>query len=267
MTDDSKQNLPAIPDDGFDSDDNENLIQGSRLVCDVTQPVAWMLQPGGVPVEVNCERLVMTSRTALRKWLNNRVVETIVKVKGQAFPTADELNGREPRSEWRPGMTGELVGPWQMAWFVQLLDVQSGERMTFVTTSIGGRIAVTDLREDIAWMKKLRGAEVAPIVTLGLKPFPTKYGLKQRPWLRPVRWVHMGGEGLTPVLEHKPELKALPSDEERRAAGFNPDAVVQVLKPAKPVTTKEAISDELPDDDPNFDHSQPAPKRKAKRGS
>jgi hypothetical protein len=239
----AEKTVPApIYDDGFDGEpDTDRMIQGVRYVCDITKPEPWLQQPGSIPVDVTREKLVMTSRTVLRRWQNNRVIDTKIKCKDVPFPSADELNDEVPREQWQKGPSGELQGPWQKAWFVYLLDVQSGERATFVTTSIGGSICVTELRENIAWMRKLRGHAVAPIVLLKLKPFPTKYGMKQQPWLRPVRWVGLGTDaGIAEQLEHKPELKALP------------DAAGPQLKDVKPISTKEAINDELPpwnDDD------------------
>jgi hypothetical protein len=247
------ENLPIpIPDDGFGADsDVDRLIQGGRIHCDVTKSPSWLAQPGSVPVDTTRERLVMTSRTANRRWEDDRVVEEIVKVKGEPFPSADTLNEAIPKARWRDGPNG-LQGPWQLTMFVMMLDVQSGERCTFVTTSIGGRIAVTELRDDIAWMRRLRGADVAPVVLLDLKPFPTRYGVKSRPWLRPTRWVVLGGGELATLPEPTPKL--LPGAEEKRAAGLNPDSGGGgrvKLKDVKPVTTSEAIGDELPpwDDD------------------
>jgi hypothetical protein len=253
------ENLPAsIPDDGFDydSDDEQRLIQGARYVCDVTQPEPWLQQPGSIPLDVTRERLVLTTRTVLRRWDDKRVVEFKIKLKGQAFPSEDELNSGVPKNQWRKGPSGKPQGPWQMTWLTYLLDVISGERGTFVTTSVGGRICVSELRDDVAWMRQLRGSTAAPVVLLGLKPFPTNFGMKQRPLLQPVRWVELGAatEIAGKQLEHKPELKALPIDEERRAAGFITEghAGSRVkLNEVKPTSTKEAIDDEMPpwDDD------------------
>jgi hypothetical protein len=229
-----KTNVPApIIDDGFDGEpDGDRDVQGTRYVCDVTKPEPWLEQPGDIPVDVTRERLVMSSRTVLRRWENNRVVDKIIKCKDVPFPDVDKLNEQISREQWRKGPSGEPQGPWQKAWYVYLFDVQSGERATFITTSIGGRIAVVEIREDIGWMRKLRGHAVVPVVLLGLKPFPTKFGMKQRPWLRPVRWAELGAAGIADQLEHKPEPKALPD-----ATG---------LKEVRPISAKEALDDELP---------------------
>src|SRR6266498_2795207 len=113
-TADEKTNLPAsIPDDGFDINTiSDNLIQGARVVCDVTKPTPWLEQPGDIPVDVDRERLIMTSRTANRRWEDDRIVDTRVKLKGQPFTSANELNAAVPKSEWRTGLNGEPVGPW-----------------------------------------------------------------------------------------------------------------------------------------------------------
>jgi hypothetical protein len=135
----------------------------------------------------------------------------MVKTKGVPLPDIDELNEAAPKSEWRDGPNGPQ-GPWQWATFVYLLDPQTAGRATYVGGSIGARIGVAELQNNVADMRALRGEACCPVVMLGLKPMKTKnFGVRQRPYFQPVRWVLLNtGQAIAPAIEHRPEQKQLP---------------------------------------------------------
>ena len=55
------------------------------------------------------------------------------------------MNEREPRSEWREGPEGNMIGPWQAQHVAYMLNLETMERYTYSTGTIGGRIAVSEL--------------------------------------------------------------------------------------------------------------------------
>jgi hypothetical protein len=50
-----------------------------------------------------------------------------------------------------------LKGPWESQHVVHMLDPLAMDRFWYPTGTTGGRIAVTDLKEKIRWMRRLRG--------------------------------------------------------------------------------------------------------------
>ena len=78
----------------------------------------------------------------VQKWVNQKPEETIVVPPGQKFPDIEALNEKSSRTEWRKDLNDRMVGPWQMQYLVYLLDLQTLDRYTFATATIGGGIAV-----------------------------------------------------------------------------------------------------------------------------
>ncbi len=83
-------------------------------------------------------------------------------------------------------------------------------------------------------MQALKGA-VFPLVELTDAQMRTRFGLKRRPSFRIVEWRGQGG----PTIG-------------------GPEPAPQIGHKVEEPTTKEAIADELPDDDPDFDNSTQA---------
>jgi len=69
------------------------------------------------------------------------------------------------------------------------------DKYTFATGTTGGRIAIRELRDKLVWMRRLRGPNVYPVITLADKFMNTKYGGRQRPHFVIRRWVRLGGDG------------------------------------------------------------------------
>ena len=122
---------------------------------------------GGLPVESNKKLAAVAVNKVLQRWQEERVVETIAQ---RPLPDPDEMNAAIPQSEWEEGPDGKPRPPWQLAHIVYLLEIETCEKLTFVSATIGAKIAVSALQDRVAWMRKLRGTDVVPQVELSLKP-------------------------------------------------------------------------------------------------
>ena len=81
-------------------------------------------------------------------------------------------------------------------------------------------------------MRVLRGANVAPILTLSSKPMKTKFGTKMRPDFEIVEFREIGGGGGQSV----PQIESPKS-----GSGGE-----QIGKPVKPVTIEVELNDSIP---------------------
>src|SRR5213076_1020510 len=78
---------------------------------------------------------------------------------------------------------------------VYLLQPQSLDRFTFATNTVGGSIAIKDLVDRTKWMRRFRGENVHPVVTLSDRFMATRFGGRQRPHFNIVRWITFGDGG------------------------------------------------------------------------
>jgi hypothetical protein len=198
---DPKKNVPAVSFDDFDIVENEavedtddkqsdRVIQGTRLVF--TNDFVWETSdeeefPG------NRELVVVETLRILQKWIEHRVTETVHVAADQKWPNVDKLNDQCPRSEWQEqGQNGQPQGPWQRTRVVYLVDLETMEKFTFASGTIGADIGVHELRDRIRMRRRFSGATVYPVITLGDTFMSTRWGGRQRPDFKIVRWVQFG---------------------------------------------------------------------------
>jgi hypothetical protein len=220
-------NLPAtISDDGWDDNydaANDRVIQGTILRC---VDGHWRDRDGRT-FPPGTQLLALATTEILQHWQDQVPVETIVKTPGEPLPRVKDLNAKIPESEWEEDLNGEPRPPWQKAYVVYLLDKNTAEKFTFLNSTIGARMAVTNLREQVKWMSQLRGESVRPIVELANAPMKTRFGQKLRPDFRIVSWVELG-VSIQPTVT--PQI-------ERKHGG---------IKPVEPVSVAEDLHDEVP---------------------
>jgi hypothetical protein len=78
---------------------------------------------------------------------------------------------------------------------MHLLDAATGEIMTFWTNRIGGNIAVGQLSDQVAFMRRVRPGAV-PVIALEAKDMPTQFGgTKPRPHFKVLGWKTRDGAG------------------------------------------------------------------------
>jgi hypothetical protein len=133
---------------------------------------------------------------------NNKRVETIILAAGQPFPDIKKWNQEAPPEEQSENFG---KGPWQAQRLVYLLNLDTMDRFTFATPSTGGAIAVRDLVDRAVWMRKLKGDNVYPVVTMAKKLFHTGHGDRDRPHFTIRRWVTLGDEQKSVADQSEPQ--------------------------------------------------------------
>jgi hypothetical protein len=214
----SNENLPAVVgDDGFDNADNaDRLIQGSIIRC---VDGVWSARDGS---DLPSVLIALATTEAVQRWENQKPAETIVRQTGQSLPDINTLNAKIPKKKWEAGLDGQPRAPWVLQYIVYLLDPRDASVFSYINSTAGARIAVRELKDKVAMMRKLRGVNVVPLIELSAKPMKTQFGMKQRPFFKIIDWRDLGGsQTAVPAIEH---------------AG----------KPVEPVSTEEFLNDELP---------------------
>jgi hypothetical protein len=226
MTNDQTNNLP-VAGDGFeitDNDDKDRVIQGSIIRCVDGE---WT-DGDGEPFPPDTPLLVLATTMALQHWKNKEPIETIMKQPGQPLPDVDELNKKIPKKEWEPGLDKTPRPPWGIQHICYLLNPRDAGLHTFINGTVGARIAVDRLKTKVVFMRRLRGANVVPLVKLDTKPMKTKFGPKQRPEFTILEWRQLGSDASAMrTIEHHPD----------DCAG---------LDPVEPVTVEEEMDDYIP---------------------
>jgi len=181
-------------EDGVEGDDRPEgagIIQGSLIKF--SNEAMWVTRDCD-KLSANLELVAVDVGRVVQKWHDDRPVETIVLQPHQKFPDVEEMNDKTPREEWVEGPDGNKRGPWQAQHLLYLLDLKTMDKYTFPTGTTGGRIAVRDLRDKTMWMRRLRGPNVYAVVLLSNTFMNTKWGGRQRPHFKIVRWVSLGSE-------------------------------------------------------------------------
>jgi hypothetical protein len=106
---------------------------------------------------------------------------------GYVLPERASL-GDNDQNEW-PIEDGRPKDPWVEQSMFPLEDTESGELFVFTTSSVGGRIAISDLAKEWTRRLKRQKSRACPIVTLASVDMKTaKYGAVARPHFRIVGW-------------------------------------------------------------------------------
>src|SRR6516225_5060336 len=227
-------------EDGVEGDDRPQgagIIQGT--LAKFSNEAAWITRDGD-ELSADLELVAVNVARVVQKWQDQQPVETIILEPNQKFPDVEELNEKVPKKEWVEGPDGNLRGPWQAQHIVYLLDLKTMDKYTFPTGTTGGRIAVRDLRDKTMWMRRLRGPNVYAVVLLSDTFMNTKWGGRQRPHFKIVRWVSLGSEG--------GQVEALPP----------PPATPTQQTPELPLTTvtEPSIQEDMDDEIPDFENEK-----------
>ena len=232
-------------EDGIEGDDRPEgagIIQGTLIKF--TNEGKWVTRDGE-ELPTDLELVAVNVGRVVQKWSDGQPVETIVLEPHQKFPDVEEMNEKVPKKEWVEGPNKDkMVGPWQAQHILYLLDPKTMDKFTFPTSTVGGRIGIRELVDKTTWMRRLRGPNVYAVVLLSDTFMNTKWGGRQRPHFKIVRWVRLGGEGGESV-------EALPPPTDKPAGQTTTAQPELPLATVKEPTLKEEMGgDEIPWNDP-----------------
>jgi hypothetical protein len=224
-------------EDRFEGDEQQTsggkVIQGT--LTKFTNEAEWLTKDGA-EMAPDRELIVVDIVRVANRWKDQLPVETIILEPGQKFPDIQKLNEKIPQSEWEKGPEGQPKGPWQKQQIVYLLDPLTLDRYCWPTSTAGGDIAIRELVDKVKWMRKFRGGQVSPVVTLSDIFMNTRFGGRQRPHFIIKRWISLGAdEKLLPAPTSPASEAEAPKAEPLPGAGT-------VEEP----TLSEQMGDEMP---------------------
>lgn len=191
----------------------------------------------------------------VQRWKDQLPAETVILEPGQKFPDVEAMNDALPKSEWVEGPDGKMRGPWQTQYIVHLLNLETMDRYSYPTGTVGGGIAVRDLADKTKWIRRLRGAHVYPVVALSSTFMPTRFGGRQRPSFLIKSWINLGGDGEAlpapsqPTLIEHVEKELAEAKKPVEAAAKKPAKVTKAgARTVTEPTLEEILDDNLPDD-------------------
>jgi hypothetical protein len=138
----------------------------------------WLLNEEKVP---DGAEFIACVDHLVRGWIrfdDQKLVERILVRRGdkQRLPDRDELSYVEEH-EWPRDKKGKARDPWVKQFFVPLLAVNDGKLVTFITGTVGGRIAIGKLCDAF-----LNNDRKRPIIKLDVSSFNSKeYGKVESP--------------------------------------------------------------------------------------
>ena len=131
----------------------------------------------------------------VQKFVAQKLVDTIVVPDNEKMPDVAAMNEAAPREEWGTDLNGNPAGPYVRVLVLKMLDANTMDRFAFVTSSVGGSIAVGDLSDKTKVMRRLNGPNVAPVVSCAITNFQDPIQPEEAAGLRVLRWIALGGEG------------------------------------------------------------------------
>src|SRR5262249_55221436 len=73
--------------------------------------------------------------------------------------------------------------PWALTYVIYMVNLKNGTLYTYANSTFGAMLCYTNLEEQVAVMRMLRGEHVYPIANLDRRPMKTAFGMKTRPHL------------------------------------------------------------------------------------
>jgi hypothetical protein len=171
----------------------------------------------------------------------------------------DEMNSRIPKKDWPFDLNNNQTEPFKPFEDVFLADLRDGSSFIFSNSTTGMRIAAEKLVSQVQNMRRIRGANVFPVVTIESVLMKTKFGSKARPSFNVVRWVGDEGSSLKAVKEptaseivndsipEHPTPKTRKSKLEPKVTGAWDPSAPWETKP-KPVEASAPWDDGIPND-------------------
>ena len=217
--------------DGFDTYGDEldrRLLQGTQIKF--TNAYTWVTR-AGEETPTNEDFIASNVKRVEAKWTKNKNAppETRVLLPGEKFRDMKKLNEETPKSEWIEGPNGQLKGPWENQHYLYLLD-RLMKRYTYVASTIGGNIAVSELVQQVRDARMVYGPDAYAKVRLSDTWMKTSYSKdgRQRPHFIIVGYTRRRGGGGGGKLVELPDLTET-------------EKLEQLAKP----TAKQVLDDEI----------------------
>jgi hypothetical protein len=157
----------------------------------------------GQPIDVCGRSFVVLDRSeGWQKLAKDTPPEYLMRLRGEPRPPRPHVD----QGDWPLNLNGTPEHPWKYTLYLCLLDVDTGEVSTFWSSTIGGRIAVEQLTDQVKFMRQAR-PDALPVVALESRDMPTQFGgTKPRPHFRILGYKQRGNVGAQSLLA-SPEQK------------------------------------------------------------
>jgi hypothetical protein len=203
---------PAAPQqqirDGFDVPDDPG--ENGTLIGAIEKYTKGDWTTAGAPADSKRRLLAVDTLHCLRRWQDKRVIQ---EIHDRPLPKVDDLNKAIPENEWEiDPNSGEPRPPWEHTHVVYLWDLDTGKKSTFLSSTVGGAIAVSDLKEQVRSMRRLRGELIYPQVELGSLSMKTKHGMGKKPDFKIVGWLNLNE--MAPIAQIATEATPDDSDDD-----------------------------------------------------
>ena len=242
--------------DGFESYDDsveghDRAPSNQGPIVKFTNEARWITREGE-EIPPTKELIAIDIGREVVKWDTDKEAppaRTILK-SGQPFPDIEKLNAETPQSEWIETPDGGMRGPYEAQHVVYLLDPVTMAMYRYPTGTVGGHIAVSELVEQTKWMRRIRGINVYAVLVLTNVFMKTRWGGRQRPKLRPVRWITFGEGGDPPVAQPpklvSPGIEATLDQFAEQSQQTSPEKPQTGMQTVEPPNLKEEIDDHIP---------------------
>jgi hypothetical protein len=215
-------NANALVVDGFDAsqkDPTANPIRGTSIRFKDGDYFAF-----GEKIDVRDRGFVVLDRVeGWQKLQKDCPPEYLMRKTGEPRPPKPHV----AEADWLKDLNGKPAHPWKLTHYAYLLDIKTGEVSTFWTNTIGGRIAIDQLNEQVTLMRGMKPGAI-PVVELQSTDMPTQYG------------------GTTP----RPGFRILGYKERSNVA--SPSMIAGPAAPVLQDVKSPSIAEELNDDLPDF---------------
>jgi hypothetical protein len=156
----------------------------------------------GQPVPQDAEFIALRCEQIGRHFPAEGGIEMFTIDDAHPISLIDELNNAIPREDWRTGLSGAPEEPWKLCDIVYLVREIDGATFRMTNSTRGMAIACENLVNQVRTIRRIRGADLLPVVKIGSAPMKTRQGIKMRPSFDIVRW--LGSPTTQPMLESKP---------------------------------------------------------------
>jgi hypothetical protein len=177
---------------------DDRIIKGTLLQFDANAG-KWLID--GQPPPPGLKLLVGGTVAVAQQWRGGKPLATLWPGDVPSLANAvEEGNESIPKEDWEEGADGKPKPPWSISRIIYLVDPNTAKKFTVAASTVGQRIAIELLDDQVATMRQLRGTRVYAEVTLGVGSFATRFGTRRpRPDYVVVGWRCIGPDA-TPAL-------------------------------------------------------------------